>query len=44
MVIIWHLLANGCDYEDLGGDYFDNRHVAELEKLGNTVTLEPAAA
>jgi transposase len=53
VVIIWHLLANGCDYEDLGGDYFDTRHVAEarqrylvreLEKLGNTVTLEPAAA
>jgi transposase len=53
VVIIWYLLAEGCDYEDLGGDYFDRRHdadarqrylVRELEKLGNTVTLEPAAA
>lgn len=52
IVIIWHILANGVDYQDLGHDYFDRRHdaaarqrylISELEKLGNTVTLEPAA-
>lgn len=52
IVIIWHILANGVDYQDLGDDYFDRRHdaaarqrhlVRELEKLGHTVTLEPAA-
>jgi hypothetical protein len=25
LVICWHLLANDCDYEDLGGDYFARR-------------------
>ena len=53
IVIVWHVLANGCDYDELGGDYFDRRNdaearqrylVRELEKLGNTVTLEPKAA
>ena len=52
IVIIWHILANGVDYQDLGEDYFDRRNdaaarqrylVTELEKLGNTVNLEPAA-
>ncbi len=52
IVIIWLVLANGTDYDDLGGDYFDRRDdaaarqrylVRELEKLGNDVTLEPAA-
>lgn len=52
IVIIWHVLANGTDYDDLGADYFDRRIeaatrqrylVRELEKLGNTVTVEPAA-
>jgi hypothetical protein len=51
--IIWHLLANDCDYQDLGSDYFERRNdaaarqrylVRELEKLGNTVTVEPVAA
>ena len=50
--IIWHILQDGTRYEDLGADYFDRRHdaasrqrylVAELEKLGLTVTLQPAA-
>ncbi len=52
LIIIWHVLANGCDHEDLGGDYFERRNdagarqrylVRELEKLGHIVTLQPAA-
>lgn len=51
IVIIWHVLANGVDYQDLGGDYFDRRdatvdtrrHIAALQRLGHTVTLTPAA-
>ncbi|MDQ3974365.1 MAG: IS110 family transposase [Actinomycetota bacterium] len=52
LVIIWHVLANGCDYQDLGGDYFQRRNdadarqrylVRELQKLGHIVTLQPAA-
>ena len=51
-MIIWHVLSNGTDYDDLGGDYFQHRNdavarqrylVRELEKLGHSVTLEPAA-
>jgi transposase len=51
-VIIWHVLATGRPYEDLGADYFTtridpekekNRLVAKLEAQGYTVTLEPAA-
>lgn len=52
IVIIWHLLAEGSTYDDLGVDYFERRNdadrrqcylVNELEKLGHTVTLAPAA-
>lgn len=52
LVIIWHLLANHCDYQDLGADYFERRNdaaarqrylIRELEKLGHTVVLQPAA-
>ena len=51
LVIIWHLLTNGCTYEDLGGDYFVTRDaertrqraVSQLQGLGYNVTLEPAA-
>lgn len=52
IVIIWHVLAEGCDYHELGGDYFERRNgaearqrylVRELEKLGHNVTLQPAA-
>jgi len=52
LVIIWHLLAGGCDYQELGYDYFDRRNeteahkrrlVRQLEKLGHRVILEPAA-
>jgi transposase len=51
IVIIWHVLANDVDYQDLGADYFDRRdpsieirrHVTALERLGQTVTINPAA-
>ncbi|MGH2530261.1 MAG: IS110 family transposase [Actinomycetota bacterium] len=52
LVIAWHLLTYGCDYEDLGGDYFVKRDtdrirqraVAQLEALGYHVNLQPVAA
>jgi transposase InsO family protein len=52
LVIAWHLLANDCDYQDLGGDFFVRRDsdrarqraVAQLQALGYRVVLEPAAA
>jgi transposase len=53
VVIIWHVLANDVDYDELGADYFDRRNDAEarkrrlvrqLEELtGDKVTIEPAA-
>jgi transposase len=52
LVIAWHLLTTAEPYNDLGGDYFDNRRnsaarqrrlVAQLEAMGHKVTLEPAA-
>lgn len=53
IVIVWHILANDTiTYEELGSDYFERRNdttarqrylVRELERLGNHVTLEPAA-
>jgi transposase len=53
LVIIWHLLANPtARYRDLGPDYYDTRintHrkvnslIRQLEALGHTVTLQPAA-
>ncbi len=53
LVIIWHLLADPATcYHDLGPDYYDkrintNRKVSslirQLEALGHTVTLQPAA-
>jgi hypothetical protein len=52
VVIIWHVLASGSTYQELGADYFDRRNdsqtrqrylISELEKLGNQVTLTPAA-
>jgi transposase len=52
LVIAWNLLSKGCDYEDLGGDYFVKRDadrarqraVSQLQALGYNVTLEPVAA
>jgi transposase len=52
VVIIWHVLATGKPYDELGEDYFTNRLdperetrrlIAKLEALGHTVTLDPAA-
>jgi transposase len=52
LVICWHLLANDCDYTDLGGDYFarrgdTDRHqqhlVRQLQDLGYAVTLRKVA-
>jgi transposase len=53
LVIIWHVLATGKPYEELGGDYFTRRLdperetrrlVAKLQAMGVHVTIEPAAA
>jgi transposase len=52
LAICWYLLAENCDYDDLGGDYFVQRDtdrtrqraVAQLQALGFQVTLEPTAA
>ena len=52
LVVAWHLLADDCDYQDLGGDYFVRRDtdrqrqraVAQLQALGYRVVLEPLAA
>jgi hypothetical protein len=49
---IWHMLASGETYHDLGGDYFTNRDperqtrrlVKQLERLGHHVTLTERAA
>lgn len=47
----WHMLTTGEVYRDLGGDYFRRRDperqtrrlVAQLERLGHTVTLQEVA-
>jgi hypothetical protein len=47
----YHLLERGQPYSDLGAGYFLERHhsqayvnrlVRQLQRLGHTVTLEPA--
>jgi transposase len=52
LVIIWHVLATGKPYDELGEDYFTTRLdperetrrlIAKLEALGHTVSLQPAA-
>jgi transposase len=52
LVIIWHVLATGKPYDELGPDYFTRRQdperetrrlIARLEALGHQVTLQPAA-
>lgn len=52
LVIIWHVLATGKPYDELGADYFTRRLdperetarlIARLEALGKRVTLEDAA-
>lgn len=51
LVIAYHLLDRHVAYQDLGGDYFVSRTseqahirrlVAQLERLGQKVTLEPS--
>ena len=52
LVAVHHMLTTGEIYHDLGAEFFDKpsdpdhriqRHVAELEAAGYTVTLTPAA-
>jgi transposase len=52
LVIIWHVLAGGVAYDELGADFFARRQdperetrrlVARLEALGHSVALQPAA-
>jgi transposase len=52
LIIIWHVLATGTPYDELGADYFTRRLdpgretrrlIAKLEALGHTVSLQPAA-
>lgn len=52
LVIAYHMLRNGTEYYELGGDYFDRRNKAQLQRnlvkrlegLGLQVKLEPAVA
>jgi transposase len=52
LVAYWHMFTNGEAYRDLGGDYYTRRDptrqikrlVAQLERLGQTVTLQEAPA
>ncbi len=52
IVACWHMLSTGEVYNDLGGDYFQRRDpekttkrlVAQLERLGHSVTLHEVAA
>jgi transposase len=52
LVIVWHVLATGRPYDELGADYFTRRQdperetrrlIARLEALGHQVSLQPAA-
>jgi len=40
LVIAYHMLKNRCQYQELGGDYFDRL----LQQLGLSVTVEPTRA
>ena len=53
LVIIWHVLATGTPYGELGADFFTRRLdpgretrrlIAKLEALGHQVSLKPAAS
>jgi transposase len=52
LVAYWHMFTTGQTYRDLGGDYYQRRDperqikrlVAQLERLGQHVTLQNAAA
>ena len=51
LVIVYHVLADEKDYQELGGNYFDEqdhqavqkRLVHRLEKLGHEVILAPTS-
>jgi transposase len=52
LVVIWHVLATGRPYQELGADFFTRRLdpdretrrlIAKLEALGHQVSLQPAA-
>ncbi|MBL7502517.1 IS110 family transposase [Frankia sp. CNm7] len=53
LIAYWHIVKNDTDYHDLGGDWHARRRrnperrkntlVTELEKLGYTVDIKPAA-
>jgi len=51
LVAVWHMLTNGQLYDDLGPDYYRGRDparttkrlVAQLQRIGHTVTLQQAA-
>lgn len=51
LVSAWHMLTNGEPYQDLGADWLARRNdeahtrrlVAQLERLGHTVQLDPVA-
>ena len=53
LIAAYHILKDDVPYQDLGGDYFTRRAdpnriakrlVAQLERLGHTVTLETSTA
>ena len=52
LVIAYHMLKNRCQYQELGGDYFDRLrgdgltryYVKRLQQLGLSVTVEPTSA
>jgi len=52
LVAYWHMFSTGEVYRELGGDYYQRRDptrqikrlVSQLERLGQTVTLQEAAA
>jgi transposase len=52
LVAYWHMFTTGETYRDLGGDYYQRRDpqrqikrlVTQLERLGQTVTLQTAPA
>lgn len=52
LIAIWWILTEDCDYQDLGGEFYDRfnnpeaetrRLVRRLQHLGHQVTLDPAA-
>jgi hypothetical protein len=52
LVAVWHMLTTGETYTDPGADYYTRRDparatrrlIAQLERLGHTVTLQEGAA